>query len=188
MRCVRVCLLSGLLAIAAPENGPPQPLKAYGCMALDETRNIRRASPPAIYLVDGTRISSGFGMRHHPIYGNYKMHSGIDIAAPLGAAIHVLGDGVVQFAGMAGGYGKLVRVRHENGYFTSYAHASLIAPGLHVGALVRRGEVIAWVGSSGLSTGPHLHLEILVNGKPIPPRCECSACESERLLPSKEGK
>ncbi|MEW5728767.1 MAG: peptidoglycan DD-metalloendopeptidase family protein [Pseudomonadota bacterium] len=119
--------------------------------------------------VDGARISSGFGLRRHPILGFNKMHKGIDFAVPTGTPIMVAGDGVVEKAGFNGAYGNYVRVRHSNGYSTAYAHMSRIAAGLRQGRRVNQGQIIGYVGSTGRSTGPHLHYEILQGGKQINP-------------------
>lgn len=120
--------------------------------------------------VDGARMSSGFGMRRHPILGFQKMHQGIDFAAPTGTPVVAAGDGVVVEARRWGGYGNWVRVRHANGYETGYAHLSRFAKGLRPGAKVRQGQVIAYVGSTGRSTGPHLHHEVWLRGKRVNPK------------------
>lgn len=125
-------------------------------------------------LVNGTRISSGFGLRANPIFGTPEIHTGIDIAAPLGTPIHAAADGVISIAWLCGGYGNYVRIRHANGIATGYAHASRFARGIYSGARVKAGQVIAYVGSTGLSTGPHLHYEVLVKGWPIRPACSCA--------------
>lgn len=119
--------------------------------------------------IDGARISSNFGMRRHPIKGYNRMHQGIDFAAPTGTPIYAGGDGTVQMAGRNGGYGNYIRIRHGNGYETAYAHLSRFAKGIRAGVRVRQGDVIGYVGSTGASTGPHLHYEVLVNGKQVNP-------------------
>ncbi len=119
--------------------------------------------------VDGARISSGFGMRHHPILGYSKMHKGIDFAAPTGTPIYAAGDGVIAFAGNKGGYGNFVIVHHNDTYATGYGHASRIAAGITVGKKVKQGDIIAYVGSTGNSTGPHLHYEIVQSGMQVNP-------------------
>ncbi|PAX07896.1 M23 family metallopeptidase [Sphingomonas lenta] len=114
------------------------------------------------------RISSGFGMRLHPLLGFLRMHKGLDIAAPHGMPIHSAMDGVVQFAGRSGGYGNFIKVAHGQGVVSGYGHLSRFAVG--AGKRVRRGEVIGYVGSTGISTGPHLHWEVWKHGRPVNPR------------------
>ncbi|WP_432286810.1 M23 family metallopeptidase [Aminobacter sp. BA135] len=115
------------------------------------------------------KFRSGFGGRKHPILGYVKMHTGVDWAAPTGTPIIASGNGVVEKAGWAGGYGKQTMIRHTNGYETSYNHQSRIAPGVVPGARVRQGQVIGYVGTTGLSTGAHLHYELIVNGTKVDP-------------------
>lgn len=119
--------------------------------------------------VNAARISSGFGMRRHPVLGFSRMHKGVDFAAPTGTPILAAGDGVVSFAGWNRGYGNLVKVQHNGTYTTAYGHASRIARGIRSGTRVKQGQVIAYVGSTGMSTGPHLHYEILQNGVQVNP-------------------
>jgi murein DD-endopeptidase MepM/ murein hydrolase activator NlpD len=119
--------------------------------------------------VDGARISSGFGARHHPILGYTRMHKGIDFAVPAGTPVMAAGDGTVAFAGNSGEYGNLVVVKHGNNYATAYAHLSRFAPGLTPGARVHQGEVVAYSGMTGLATGPHLHYEIRLNNAQVNP-------------------
>jgi murein DD-endopeptidase MepM/ murein hydrolase activator NlpD len=119
--------------------------------------------------VPNGEFRSGFGMRRHPILGYMKMHTGIDWAAPSGSPILAAGSGVVEKAGWAGGYGKQTIIRHTNGYETSYSHQSRIAPGIAPGARIRQGQVIGYVGTTGLSTGAHLHFELIVNGTKVDP-------------------
>ncbi|AGA64276.1 Peptidase, M23/M37 family [Liberibacter crescens BT-1] len=113
--------------------------------------------------VPGARITSGFGARVHPILGYTRMHTGVDWAAPRGTPILAVGDGVVEKAGWAGGYGKQTIIRHGNGYLSSYNHQNNIAKNIKVGGRVKQGQVIGWIGTTGLSTGPHLHYELIVN-------------------------
>lgn len=120
--------------------------------------------------VDGARISSGFGMRRHPILGYNKMHKGMDFAAPTGTPIYAAGDGVIEVAGRKGAYGNYMRIRHNSKLKTAYAHMSKFKKGMRVGKSVKQGDVIAYVGSTGRSTGPHLHYEVLVNGVQVNPR------------------
>jgi murein DD-endopeptidase MepM/ murein hydrolase activator NlpD len=119
--------------------------------------------------VDGARISSSFGMRHHPILGFTRMHQGVDFAVPAGTPIMASGDGVVAAAGWSGGYGNLVELRHDGSYSTRYGHMSHIAKGIKPGVRVHQGEVIGYVGMTGLATGPHLHYEVRVDNKAINP-------------------
>ena len=130
-------------------------------------KNVRKAllrTP-----VDGARLSSGFGLRLHPILGYTKLHRGVDFAAPPGSPIMAAGDGIVERAGAAGAYGNLVVLRHEGAYETAYAHMSRIARGLRPGVPVRQGQVIGYVGATGRATGPHLHYEVRLHGEAINP-------------------
>ena len=111
--------------------------------------------------LDGARISSHFGMRRHPILGYSRMHRGIDFAAPRGTPVYAAGDGVVEDAGRLGAYGNYIRIRHRGGYQTAYAHLWKFRAGIGKGRFVRQGETIGFVGSTGRSTGAHLHYEIL---------------------------
>ncbi|MCB1425708.1 MAG: M23 family metallopeptidase [Zhengella sp.] len=119
--------------------------------------------------VPNGKFRSGFGMRRHPILGYSRMHTGADWAAPTGTPIIASGNGVVEKAGWAGGYGRQTIIRHANGYKTSYNHQSAFAKGIKTGARVRQGQIIGYIGSSGLSTGPHLHYELMVNGRKVDP-------------------
>ena len=114
-------------------------------------------------------MRSGYGWRRHPILGYSKMHTGVDWAAPRGTPVLASGNGVVETAGWEGGYGKYVKIRHTNGYQTAYGHLSAFARGIQPGARVRQGQVIGFVGSTGLSTGSHLHYEIIVNNRFVDP-------------------
>jgi murein DD-endopeptidase MepM/ murein hydrolase activator NlpD len=114
-------------------------------------------------------MRSGYGWRRHPILGYSKMHTGVDWAAPRGTPIYASGNGIVSIAGWESGYGKYVRLRHTNGYETAYGHMSAFARGIQPGTRVRQGQIIGYVGSTGLSTGPHLHYEILVNNRFVDP-------------------
>ncbi|MCO5733716.1 M23 family metallopeptidase [Rhizobium sp. SSA_523] len=117
--------------------------------------------------VPNGRLTSGFGMRRHPILGYSRMHTGTDWAAPRGTPIIATGDGIIEKAGWASGYGNQTIVRHTNGYETSYNHQSAIAKGIREGARIRQGQVIGYVGSTGSSTGAHLHYELIVNGTKV---------------------
>ena len=129
-----------------------------------------RAGPmvrPSGVPVRTSNITSGFGSRWHPILGGYRFHTGLDLAAPLGAAVAATSPGTVVVAGWCGGYGQCVTIDHGGGVLTLYGHLSRIdvAPGQTVG----RGQSIGLVGSTGRSTGPHLHYEVRVNGQPVDP-------------------
>ena len=119
--------------------------------------------------LDGARLSSNFGMRKHPILGYNKMHKGVDFAAPTGTPIYAGGNGVIEYIGNNGGYGKYIRIRHNNEYKTAYGHMSGFKKDLSKGARVNQGEIIGYVGSTGRSTGPHLHYEIIFQNKQINP-------------------
>ncbi len=119
--------------------------------------------------VDGARLSSGFGERRHPILGYTRMHKGVDFAAPTGTPIYAAGDGVIDEAGTRNGYGYYVRIRHNGKYSTAYAHMSRFAQGIRTGKPIQQGQIIGYVGSTGASTGPHLHYEILVDGGQVNP-------------------
>ena len=119
--------------------------------------------------IDGARLSSGFGRRKHPILGYTKMHRGLDFAAPPGTPIYAAGNGRVEVAGLNGAYGNYVRIRHNEGYSTAYAHLEGFARGMRRGTRVTQGEVIGYVGTTGRSTGPHLHYEILKGGRQANP-------------------
>lgn len=119
--------------------------------------------------VDGARITSGFGVRNHPILGFTKMHKGIDFGVPTGTPIQAAGDGVIEMAGPYSSYGNYVRIRHSNNYATAYAHMSRIAPGMRNGKRVTQGQIIGFVGSTGRATGPHLHYEVLVGANQVNP-------------------
>ncbi len=119
--------------------------------------------------INGARLSSGFGMRKHPILGYNKKHQGVDFAAPTGTPIMAAGTGHIEFIGNNGGAGKYIRIKHLNGYKTSYSHLSKYASGIQKNVKVRQGQVIGYVGNTGMSTGPHLHYEVIFNGKRINP-------------------
>jgi len=119
--------------------------------------------------VNDAIMRSGFGGRRHPILGYVKMHTGVDWATAYGTPIFASGNGVIEKSGWEGGYGKYIRIKHNNGYETAYGHMSAFAKGMEVGKRVRQGQVIGFVGSTGLSTGAHVHYEILVNGRFVDP-------------------
>ncbi len=136
------------------------------------------------------RVSSGFSSaRQHPVLGYTRAHHGIDYASPMGTEIYAVGDGTLTARGWAGGYGNLVRIRHANGYETGYGHMNGFAAGQAVGSYVRQGEIIGYVGSTGLSTGPHVHFEMKKNGSFVnpateimPPADPLEGAELERFL------
>ncbi len=143
-----------------PENGPSDYLTSEGQSA----RKTLMRTP-----IQGGRLSSGYGMRRHPVLGYNKKHTGVDFAAPRGTPILAAGDGVIERIGRFGTYGKYVRIRHNGSYSTAYAHLSRYAKGMRNGKRVRQGQVIGYVGSTGRSTGPHLHYEVLKGGKQVNP-------------------
>ena len=118
--------------------------------------------------VDGARLSSGFGMRKHPILGFNVKHRGIDFAAPKGTPVYAAGDGIVEMKGRNGAYGNYIRIRHANNFKTAYAHLSKFNKTLS--GRVKQGKIIGYVGTTGRSTGPHLHYEIIKNNKRINPQ------------------
>ncbi len=122
--------------------------------------------------VRGARESSGFGVRNHPILKRTRMHKGLDYAARAGSPIEATAAGTVIFAGRNGGYGNQVRVRHANGIVTSYSHMKDFGPGIRSGAHVNQGDKVGYVGSTGMSTGPHLHYEVLVAGRAVNPKSQ----------------
>ncbi|TFI57620.1 M23 family metallopeptidase [Sphingomonas parva] len=119
--------------------------------------------------VDGARVSSKFGYRLHPILGFRKLHGGIDFAAPTGTPIYASGNGVVDFAGPKGANGNFIRLHHDNGWYTLYLHLNRFAPGITAGTRVAQGQQIGEVGTTGRSTGPHLHYEVHIDGEKVDP-------------------
>lgn len=120
-------------------------------------------------LIDGARLSSRFGRRRHPVLGYTKIHRGVDFAAPRGTPIYAAGDGVISYRGRKGGYGNYISIRHAGHFNTAYAHMSGFKKNISQGSRVRQGQVIGYVGSTGRSTGPHLHYEILSGGRQVNP-------------------
>ncbi|MCF8495774.1 MAG: peptidoglycan DD-metalloendopeptidase family protein [Alphaproteobacteria bacterium] len=119
--------------------------------------------------IDGARVSSGFGMRRHPVLGYTKMHKGVDFAAPTGTPIYAAGDGKVEFVGRKNGYGNYISLAHNKGLKTAYGHMHGFARGLRVGQRVKQGDIIGYVGSTGRATGPHLHFEVVQAGVQVNP-------------------
>ncbi|MGV6820282.1 MAG: M23 family metallopeptidase [Parvularcula sp.] len=115
--------------------------------------------------IEGAKVTSGFGKRRHPILGYSKQHKGVDFGATRGTPIMAAGDGVIERAAPTGTYGNYVKINHANGYATAYAHMSRFAKGIAAGARVRQGQIIGYVGTTGRSTGPHLHYEVMKDGK-----------------------
>ena len=136
--------------------------------------------------INGARLSSPFGMRKHPIDGYNKMHRGTDFAAPMGTPIMASGDGIVKKAGWCGGGGNCVKIKHNSTYQTVYAHMSKFARGIKAGVRVKQGQTIGYVGSTGKSTGPHLHYEVIVNGKKV--NSQKLKLPSGKVLKGKERK
>ncbi|MBP2316226.1 M23 family metallopeptidase [Azospirillum soli] len=130
--------------------------------------SIRRAL--LVTPIDGAKLTSGFGMRHHPILGYSKMHKGMDFGAPTGTPIYAAGRGVIEEAGQRGAYGNYIRIRHNTEVSTAYAHLSRFAKETRRGARVDQGDIIGYVGTTGRSTGPHLHYEVLKGGGQVNPR------------------
>ena len=136
--------------------------------------------------INGARLSSPFGMRKHPIDGFNKMHRGTDFAAPMGTPIMASGDGIIKKAGWCGGGGNCVVIKHNSTYQTVYAHMSKFAKGIRKGLRVKQAQIIGYVGSTGKSTGPHLHYEVIVNGKKI--NSQTLKLPSGKILKGKERK
>lgn len=131
--------------------------------------------------IKGARLSSSFGPRTHPVHGNLRMHSGVDFAAPEGSGVHATRSGRVTFAGRRGGYGMMVEIEHARGIRTVYAHLSSVRESLEAGQRIESGDRIGRVGSTGTSTAPHLHYEVIVDDKPVPPLTD------DRLLQLDDG-
>ena len=119
--------------------------------------------------INGARVSSGFGMRRHPILGYSKMHKGVDFAAPIGTPILAAGSGTIVYMSPKGGYGNYVQIKHNSDYSTAYGHASRFSKRFRVGSKVKQGDVVAYVGNTGRSTGPHLHFELIYRGSQVNP-------------------
>ena len=136
-------------------------------LTLETDPGLASFSRPSLGPLGLERVTSGFGLRLHPILGGLRQHNGVDLAASIGTPIRATGDGVVVRAGWSGGYGLLVAINHGDRTETRYGHMSRLAvePGEHV----RKDSIIGYVGSTGRSTGPHLHYEVLVAGKPVNP-------------------
>lgn len=127
------------------------------------------AVPDLLWPLPYVEVTSPYGGRQHPITGEWRRHTGVDLPAHRGAPVSATGGGVVTFRGWLGGYGRMIRIDHGNGLETGYAHLDNWAEGLHIGLSVAQGDVIGYVGSSGAATGPHLHYEVKLEGKFIDP-------------------
>lgn len=153
-----------------------KPIKIYQYKGADGVTRFYDANGESIVKallktpVNSVRISSGFGMRRHPILGYSKMHKGIDFAAPTGTPIYAAGDGVVTYKGWRNGYGNYIQLKHNGEYATAYGHISRFPSGMFAGKRVKQGDVIAFVGMTGQATGPHLHYEILRRGAQVNPQ------------------
>lgn len=134
-----------------------------------EGNNSRRFLMRRPVRGDTVRLASGYGLRRHPLLNIVRPHNGIDWAGPIGTPILAAGNGIIEEAGRKGDFGNYVRIQHANGYQTTYAHMSQYAPRTQAGARVRQGEVIGYIGNTGLSAGPHLHFEVLVNNRYVDP-------------------
>ena len=132
--------------------------------------------------VEGARLTSVFGRRTHPVYGNVRMHTGVDFAAPRGTPVQATAPGRVRYVGRRGGYGRVVEIAHGSDTVTRYSHLNGYAEGLRAGQRVNAGDVIGRVGSSGLTTGPNMHYEVRVNGRPTDPLSD------DRLAAAAEAK
>ncbi|CAN5284585.1 hypothetical protein BH23GEM2_BH23GEM2_02970 [soil metagenome] len=133
------------------------------------------------------RISSNFGMRRHPVLGQWRQHAGTDYAAPSGTPVRSVGDGVIIFAGRKGGYGNVIDVRHRNGFVSRYGHLRNFASGITRGRRIGIGETIGYVGMTGLATGPHLHFEVLVGGVQRNPRVALSMRSGDPIPGAERG-
>ncbi len=151
-----------LYRISAP--GAAKPEYGDGTPAAETSDRLLRTP------VDGAHVTSGFGMRLHPILGFTRMHQGVDFGAAVGSPVLAAADGVVEAAQWSGGYGRWLKIRHASGVETGYGHLSAWAQGIAPGASVRQGQVVAYVGASGLATGPHLHYEVFEAGQRVDPR------------------
>ena len=136
--------------------------------------------------INGARLSSSFGMRKHPIDGFNKMHKGTDFAAPMGTPIMASGDGKIKKVGWCGGGGNCIVIKHNSTYQTVYAHMSKFAKGMRSGVRVKQGQTIGYVGSTGKSTGPHLHYEVIINGKKV--NSQTLKLPSGKILKNEERK
>ncbi|MDX9862622.1 MAG: M23 family metallopeptidase, partial [Rhodospirillales bacterium] len=140
-----------------------------GGEAFAQANDLGTAAIDFVLPLKRAEVSSPFGWRIHPVFGDRRFHKGVDFRAPKGTPVWASADGVVIEVGWRGNYGKLVRVRHRNNVETSYAHLSGFARGLHAGKPVKQGQIIGYVGRTGVATGHHLYYELLVDGKHVDP-------------------
>ncbi len=169
---LRVIVLGPKKLSLPPPVPRAKPIRAALNLDAKLTRGPTRLKPgmrPLGWPVAGTVIGSGFGMREHPILGGPRPHRGVDLPAPSGTPVRAAADGTIRFRGRNGNYGRFIRLDHGFGLETAYGHLRGYARDLRRGTRVRRGEVIGYVGSSGLSTGPHLHYEVRMNGRAVDP-------------------
>ena len=141
--------------------------KLDGDRPIASSRSASKVSIPSADPLDGFRLTSGYGMRVHPILGGRRKHDGVDLASPIGTPVHATADGTVERASWFGGYGLCVEIDHGANLETRYGHMSRLA--VAEGQFVHKGDVIGYVGSTGRSTGPHLHYEVRVDGKSVNP-------------------
>ncbi len=159
LRYAQLNLEERVLEIAAPDQA------AQAALIYENGKLIRTFSPPVV----GARLSSVFGRRKHPVYGNVRLHTGVDYAAAKGTPVSATSPGQIAFVGRIKGYGRVVDIDHGSGVTTRYAHLSNYSGGLRKGFRVQAGDIIGEVGSSGTATGPNLHFEMRINGRPIDP-------------------
>ena len=133
----------------------------------EEGKNVKKSLMKT--PIDGARLSSSYGVRKHPILGYNKLHKGVDFAASIGTPVYAAGNGVIEYAGRNGAYGKYIRIRHNSSYKTAYAHLNNFQQSIAKGVRVNQGETIGYVGTTGRSTGPHLHYEVIYQNKQINP-------------------
>jgi murein DD-endopeptidase MepM/ murein hydrolase activator NlpD len=173
----RLALSGGTNSIEAIHFGGPGSIKGqyYDASGMSLRAAFLRA--PLAFR----RITSIFGARKHPIFGQWRNHTGTDYAAPTGTPIRSVGDGVIVFAGRKGGYGNVIDVRHRNGMVSRYGHMRNFATGMHAGTRVSMGSTIGYVGSTGWATGPHLHFEIRIDGIARDPRLALQSRSGEPI-------
>jgi murein DD-endopeptidase MepM/ murein hydrolase activator NlpD len=172
---IPVVVLVGMALVCSPRSLTAESGSAIAS-ANSQLRNTPSVTPgiaarfPALAdPIEGASVSSGFGWRVHPILGVRKFHHGVDLAAPRGTPVHAAADGIVEEAGVRGGNGIYIRIRHGLQLLTSYSHLERVAANIRRGAWVTRDQVIGFVGMTGLATGPHLYYEVFVDGQKVNP-------------------